>query len=308
MRQILLYLTLFILLTGCKKSCDYLYDKGLDAREQTDFNLAIEYFSKAIQNGCYSYDIFIDRGLSYRNTNQLDLALNDYYSALKIDSNRAAVYTNIGVVFEIKKDYNKALTFLSKSVQVDTSFSLGYYNLGQHYFYSNEYELAISAFLKSQTHSDSVNSDIPIKLSLCYDSLYNDTMAVRFLNEFANLVNDPVVYYDLANRQLGLNMSDSAIKYLDKALTIESNVHIYNLLGLAYDRNGQLDKAVDSYYKALEYGEKQSLIIYNMSYVLEELGRLKEAIKLIENCGCYNDRLDIDLEKRRTQLVNRVQN
>jgi tetratricopeptide (TPR) repeat protein len=306
MRQILIYISLFFLLTNCKESCDKLYDKGLKAQELSDFDLAIEYFSKAIKNDCYDYDIFMERGLSYRHINQLDLALEDYYNALIIDTISPVVYTNIGVVFELKRDFDIALEYFKKSVQIDSSYALGFYNLGQHYFYSGDYELAVSSFLEAEYLSDSININIPIKVSMCYDSMYNDTMAVRYLKEYANLVNEAVVYYDLANRQLNLNMSDSAIKHLHMALKLDSNVHIYNLLGLAYDRNGQLDKAVNYYYKALEYGEKQSMITYNMSYVLEELDRLEEAINLIVKCNCYDDRNDFDLEQRKAQLEDRL--
>ena len=293
---------------GCNSNCKYLYDKGHIARLNSKFQEAINLFNKAEEFGCSGYDLFIERGLAYKNINQLKLALKDYYKALSIDSTKSDIYNNIGVVFIEQKQYNDAFKILKKSIIIDSTYSLGYLNLGYYYCALKDFDMAINSFLKAQNLNDKFDINIPYNLSICYDSLYNKTLALRYYKEFALHIKHADIYYNLALKQIDLKMADSAIFYLHKSLVLNSNVHVLNMLGLAYDLTGQYLKSIEYYYLGLQTDSLKSILTYNITYPLEKLRRYKEAINLIDNCNCHYNSKDFNLAKRKNELENKIKN
>ena len=96
-----------------------------------------------------------------------------------------------------------------------------------------------------------------------------------------------------------LNYDDSkVIAEYGAALKKEDSPHIHNLLGIALMDTGAWDKALSEFQAALDGGEPDDLLLYNMGQCLQNVGRKGEAktyfARFLEKPRCSN----IELSER----------
>jgi len=118
-------------LTNSKIQQQNLLDKAQKALEYKDFDGAIEYLQKLLeQNPKDVYDIYLKLGLAYEGKNMLEIALKQYLKAIKFNPNddrghlaAASLYRKLQRAHEAQNHYKKALL-------IDPYYPLTYYNYG----------------------------------------------------------------------------------------------------------------------------------------------------------------------------------
>jgi len=89
---------------------------------------------------------------------------------------------------------------------------------------------------------------------------------------------DPRYQYSLGVFYLNSGQPEEAIKYLNRAITLDPRDHLaYNALGLAVSMQGNLPEAVKSYERCLEIAPDFSEARNNLGSVYQELGFIDKA-------------------------------
>ena len=167
---------------GCNKA-DLFYHLGVINFNNSNYDEAIKYYTRAIEiddTHAFSYN---DRGSSYRMMEKYDRAINDYKKAIELNPNMDIFRSNLGSVYRINKDYEKALEIydeilkkypdnyivlnnkgatlyemrdydkaiesLNECLKQKKDYAYAYNNLGLCYYRKKDYTLAIEAFTKA---------------------------------------------------------------------------------------------------------------------------------------------------------------
>ena len=228
-----------------------------------DFNLALEYYDKALtirgkvigMEHPYTAISHNNIGLVYNNMGDHDKALEYFGKALVITENvlgtehpyTATFYNNIGLVYGNMSDYDKALEYFGKALAItekvlglehpDTAMS--YSNIGSAYYYMGDYDkapeyhckaLAIREKVLGTEHPDTASSYSGI--GSIYNAMGDHNKALEYHGK-ALAIKEKV---------LGLEHPDTAMSY--------------NNIGVVYSEMGDYDKALEYHSKALAIREK----------------------------------------------------
>jgi tetratricopeptide (TPR) repeat protein len=91
------------------------FDQGRTYAESGQHDLAISYFSKAIEINPMSAATYWNRGIAYAKTGQHDLAISDFSKAIEIDPTNAKSYFNRGISYFHKREYEKSWGDIKKA-------------------------------------------------------------------------------------------------------------------------------------------------------------------------------------------------
>lgn len=110
-----------IFFVGCgenmEKSRNY-YDKGMDYLYSTQYEEAIEYFTKAIKYHSENFEAYFYRGCAKYNSMMKKDALDDYNKAIEINPKYDQAYFNIGLYYRSINDYDMACFYFKKAEEL----------------------------------------------------------------------------------------------------------------------------------------------------------------------------------------------
>ncbi len=109
------------------------YSKGIDASKNENFDEAVRYFQKAVNEDPEFAFAWDNLGISYRRLNKFDEAIFAYEKSLEIDPNGIMPLQNIAVAYQYKKEYKKAIKAYKKLAKLDKSNPEVFYGLGNVY-------------------------------------------------------------------------------------------------------------------------------------------------------------------------------
>lgn len=197
---------------------DGLYNIALTYYLKENFTNAIEFFEKCVaikkdEDGVKALT------MAYLGANEMQKAIDFANEIFDIPEKGAKLYYEIAKVFENKNSLNTDFTFLDKAIEM--------YN--------------------RLIEKDPKNFDVYLSISICYAKKGEWEASVDFCKKA--IETNPKSYE--ANNQMGLvyyccNELQEAINYYEKALGLkpEGDYKIYSNLGYAYEKIGQIDKAV----------------------------------------------------------------
>lgn len=243
----------------------------------------------------------------------------------EIAKDSANVYSNIGNAYEAKGEINKALKFLNLALDIydnldsDSGLLSILVNMGNCFYEAGNAEQALKYQEKAYKLAIKIEDtkNIPITI-LNYSMLVlyveNDTTKVDEL--LSTLLNNPIikenpnilaayyqnmaVYYSQTgnmakseeNFKLALSVSNNS------TFGVDSGIHIG--LGQIYHKKGEIDKAINQYYKALGLSSKKS----EFKMVYNGLAKIYTVAKQIDSATYYwekNIKLIEELQKSKTQ-------
>lgn len=258
------------------------FRRGFKNYESKNYEKAILNYNQAIElkrNYCLAY---YNRGLAYYNLGKLEQAIEDYTQAIKIDNqwgttSIAQAYRERGKAYyylgthkpKVIEDYNRAIK------HGDNSSSI-YFDLGKVFYYDlKNYTEAIknynNALERNKTSSQLEDTSIHLELGLAY-------------------------YYS--------DQKQAALTEWTQATIKNSNysVAFYNQ-GSVHEYNGDYQKAIDAYNKAIKVnGEWASIqphyAYYRLGLSLSKLNRFKEAIDAYTKVINLDPEYDVAYEMR----------
>lgn len=139
-----------IVFTGCTKPGDQYVTKGLQAMKVQNYDLAIQFFEKAVEEKCnysdeilYSFmaKIYIDRG-------EVSKAIECYEKALA-DGNDYLTCVSLGMAYHVNGQDDKAVETYRKAIEFDPKKCEAYAAIGAIYLGQNKLSEAKNSFLKA---------------------------------------------------------------------------------------------------------------------------------------------------------------
>jgi tetratricopeptide (TPR) repeat protein len=119
------------------------FDRGKEALDNGDDDLAIACFTACIRDHPKSAAAYYNRGLAYGHKQEYDKAIQDFSEAIRLDPKYARAYTNRGAAYGGKKEYDKEIEDCSEAIRLDPKYVLSYSNRGFAYSLKKEYDKAI---------------------------------------------------------------------------------------------------------------------------------------------------------------------
>lgn len=209
--------------------------KGYDYYANTEYDKAIEAFTKAIALDPNLADAYRNRGNIYTEKGQYDRAIENYNMAVVLDPNFAPAYTHRGFAYGNKGLYDRAIEDFNKAIALNPNNGYAYSCRGVAYNGKKQYNMAIED--------------------------YNKAIALE--------PNDAVTYTNCGNTYSNKGQYDRAIEYYNKAVALDpKNTSAYNNRGIAYEMNGAIDKAISDFQKACDLGNEKGC--ENLQRVLKQ--------------------------------------
>ncbi|MCJ7581775.1 MAG: tetratricopeptide repeat protein [Candidatus Aminicenantes bacterium] len=137
-----------------------------------------------------------------------------------------------------------------------------------------------------QANSNDVDNVVLYGRRLAYLWRYHEAIDV-YSGGILNFPDDPMLYRHRGHRYISIRKFDKAVQDLSKAAELNSgDFDIWYHLGLAHYLNGDFEKAVSAYESCLgvsEDDESKVAVSHWLTMTLRRLGRLDDAIKVINN-------------------------
>ncbi|WKN40662.1 tetratricopeptide repeat protein [Tunicatimonas pelagia] len=279
------------------KDGDYYNELGNEEFKNSEFDLALQHYSKAIaqnpNNGIYYYN----RGVVKLETEDYYGAISDFNQSISLKPNYSATYNRLGVAKFKLGDYTSAITDFDKAIGLDSTFEKAYYNRGYTYLTLNEYEDAMRDY-QYLTTIDSTNGDYFFHVGFTLAQTGEHTEAIRYYEQGKTLG------YETANTHNYLGVSYYAVEDYQKALVAFKEASRLDTLdatktlnlGKAYYELERYDSAEIFINKALSVSSDNDdaisylgLVYYQQEDYNQAIHYFTEAIKIMDQNAYYFD-------------------
>jgi len=122
------------------------FQKAIDA---STAQLAIEYYTKAIELNPEYAEAYYKRGTAYYNLKEYDKAIADYNKAMELDPKYAEISYNPAIAHCIKNDPERAIEKFTKAVKLNPKDAEAYYRRGCAYADKGDYDQAIKDYTRA---------------------------------------------------------------------------------------------------------------------------------------------------------------
>jgi tetratricopeptide (TPR) repeat protein/O-antigen ligase len=191
---------------------------------------------------------YLTGGQNFENKSELDKALKSYEKALKIDSKNSYISQNIGFNYLKQGQYNKAISYLLDALKYPgLNDGKTEFYLGIAYSKENDKTNALKYFNISK------DKNYPLAKLLISNhnsaSLINEKALLKRKNDL--LIADYITEGQNFEEQKKM---DKALESYKKALKIDSNnIYAFQNIGFYYLKVGQTNKAINNLLNALKY-------------------------------------------------------
>lgn len=218
------------------------FDKGY---VETDDNIKIEYYTRAIELDSQYAAAYNNRGHTYQALGQNQPALDDFNRAIELNPGFEPAYINRGNIYQKLDRPEDAVQDFSKAIELETKYTFAYYNRGMSYKNLGRYEEALLDFNK----------------------------AVQLEPKFVS------AYFNRGDIYRKLGKDNEAVLDYTRVIEIDPNHALaYNNRGLCYNTLGSHQKAILDYSKAIEVAPDYAAAYYNLGIVYWTLNRWQDVV------------------------------
>ena len=256
------------------------YKKGDDSYDNNQYEVAVEYYTKAINLG-YSplARAYVYRGSAKNKLGQYEKAIDDYNKAIQLKPDYAEAYMSRANSKDYLGQSKAAIVDYDKAIQLKPDFALAYFNRGVTKKTLTEYQAAITDFDKA------------IQLDPNYvDSYYNRGLAKSYLSQYQDAIIDcdkaiqlkpdyAEAYYIRSLSKNNLKQYQDAIVDCDRAIQLKSDgAGAYCVRGLAKNNLGQYKDAIVDYDRAIQLIPNLGYLYNHRGFSYYQIGSYTQAI------------------------------
>lgn len=266
------------------------YFRGNSYAINSKYKEAVEDYTQALQFKPNSTEVYLNRGFVYWFQGERKQAINDFGEVIKRHPGstvEALAYYNRGAAYGLQGNYKQAINDFEKVIKLNPDFAWGvYYNLGNVYALQGDYESAIEKYNEA------------IKLRPDFAEAYNNRGFVyakqgnyeKAIADYTKAIqSSPIDPYTLNKQGIRITFTDQR----------QNQVKAYNNRGFAYAEQGNYEKAIADYKKAIELDPSYALAYWNRGVARTKLGDKQGAIedfqtaaKLYQQYGMTSDYQD----------------
>jgi len=285
------------------------YHSGMVQFINTQFETAVDYFSKAINLGNYAPEEKASatfwRGESFFRLNDYDNAIKDYStfreSGIKSENLSILVNYNLGYSFFNKEQFSLARNYFSNYISMETdqskmSFADAYARLGDCYFQERNFTSAINAYSKSAELQPSMEDYAIFQkgfiLGLQKDYQGKIDQMNSLIKNFPDSRYIPDALYEKGRAYVMLNNSKPAIetynilweKFPDSGFARKAGIQT----GLLYFNNNELQKSAEAYKRVISKypdSEEAKVAMQDLKLVYVDMGDVEGFAKYVNSLG-----------------------
>lgn len=265
--------------------------EGVLFNDDKHYEKAIEKYKKAVELQP-DMSIYHDNlAQAFQSNKQYEEAEKEYKIALELDPDNYSLLNRMGIFYYNQKNYKSAVEYYQKAIALQPNEYIYYDNLGLAYSDNADWENAEEAYKKA------------IEL-VPQDAVYINSLGVRYYGQ--NQYEKSIEYYGKATvinplplyfENIGLSFellknAEKAEKSYLKALELtekkakqtppEEKARTYNCLGVFYDNQKDLPKAIDFYQKAMEIMPQTTIYQTNLAGAYENNQDWHSAIEIYQ--------------------------
>lgn len=220
-----------------------------------------------ISNDIANDHLYIERAKYYLSINQTDSALRDIFVAIDINDQDAGHYFTLSDAYLVLGSPDKCKDAIDKALTIDPKNLAAYQKLAELYLIIRDYD-KMHETVNQALQLDNFNPQVYYIRGL---GLLEQADTLSAVEAFKMAAFQDQDFFD-AYLQLGLiysaNNNPLAIEYFNTAINLQSeNILPYYNLGLFYQENGQIDKALANYRMILDMQPGHVNTLYNIGYV-----------------------------------------
>ena len=125
-----------------RREAAILNNRGLDYRDEGDYDRAIEDFNKALELKPDYAEPYTNRGNAYSCKEDYDRAIEDYDKAIELNPKLTKPYSNRGVAYVKKGEFERAVVDCTKAIKLKPDYADAYYNRSEAWLHLGEWEKA----------------------------------------------------------------------------------------------------------------------------------------------------------------------
>lgn len=261
-----LYISFFLLLVSCGGSGNENTNANSGNSEELTKNPLIELDEK-INNDSENDKLYIERANYYLSINEVDSAFRDIFVAIDINNQDPGHFITLSDVYLVLGNPDKCKDALTKALKIEPDNKTAIQKLAELYLIVQDYDKTYETVNRA-LEVDNFN---PVAYYIRGFAHLEQADTLAAIDALKMAVFQDQEFYD-ACLQLGLIFSalqnTLATEYFNTAINIrpESLEPYYNL-GLYYQENGQIQKAISSYRMILEMQPNHANAIYNLGYI-----------------------------------------
>lgn len=292
MKRLALIIFLLVPILVHAQTHQELFDKAISASEAQDMAKAVDLYTKALEKESFFIEAYFNRAWCLIELGKNNEAIRDFSKVLEMDAKYKDAYVGRGIARYNLEDYEKAIEDYLEEIKFDPANKLCYNNIAVIKEKLNQrdeamiyYEKALAIDPKYDVALDNKNA-----LKMLLDSLnkQQQQQATVGVAEVAEVSAQD--YFDMGYKASENGEYDKAIDFYTKAISIDrNNRQAYENRGWVKYRMEKYISAVDDFNTALDMGVNKSTY-YQRGLVKIKLGNLEGAIKDFEKA------LEIDPE------------
>ncbi|MBN2224439.1 MAG: tetratricopeptide repeat protein [Deltaproteobacteria bacterium] len=124
-------------------------------REETNPEIQVDYFTRAIRLNPELADAYTCRGTANGDLGRYDRAVADYTKAIELNPDNAQTYNNRGYAYEKLGSYDKAVADYTRAIRIEPHYSSAYNNRGVAYYSLGRIDEALADFDKACKYGSS---------------------------------------------------------------------------------------------------------------------------------------------------------
>ena len=124
-------------------------NRGLVYRDEGNYDLAIESFTKALELNPDFAKAYTNRAVTYQCKGLFDRAIADHTQAIELKPDLAEVYVNRGAAYGERGDYDRAIADHTKAIELNPNLPEAYNNRGVACYKKSDYSRAIEDYTQA---------------------------------------------------------------------------------------------------------------------------------------------------------------
>jgi len=273
-------------------------------------DMALADYTQALSLDPEDEDILWERAQIYYEQKKFDLADADYKRMLKLNPNQPAAYMGLGRNEISRENYQNALNLFDNVVALYPDYSSGYAFRAEAYMGLNKYmeaasdivtalgidgddkafylmqEIADSAFvqinskLKAKAVTNANEAYWPYCLGIINEHTRRYQEAINNYLKAAKLDEDALTYRRISSCYDEIGIWTSAIEYIDKAITIDSQAsHLLLDKANIYYNAGQMDYAISTVTQFIDKNPDEAHGYYRRGWFKDNIKDIQGAIE-----------------------------
>ena len=182
-------------------------------RDEGKYDLAIDYYNKALQLNVVDYEAYGNRGNVYFSLNKADLAIKDYKKALSLKPDYHPSLDNLGAQYAKMGQFDSAFKYSTLAINVKPEYKPAYSNRALTLMELKRYDEAIKDWEKFLQFEPGA-FDIYNIIGSCYQQMgkYQESVAsiTRAIESAPSNAKDPAFYLNRAISYNALKKTDEA--------------------------------------------------------------------------------------------------